>query len=82
MCLIPIKNMITPFNRLVRDLANELNKEIEFITEGTETELDKNIMEGLSDPLMHLLRNSIDHGIEDPGRRAEVRKKPKRPHFI
>ncbi|MEO8111974.1 MAG: chemotaxis protein CheA [Ginsengibacter sp.] len=66
MCLVPIENMVTPFHRLVRDLASELNKEIEFITDGTETELDKNIMEGLSDPLMHLLRNSIDHGIEDP----------------
>lgn len=75
MCLVPIKNMITPFNRLVRDLANELNKKIEFITEGTETELDKNIMEGLSDPLMHLLRNSIDHGIEDPQVRIRSGKK-------
>ncbi|HEY0054555.1 MAG TPA: chemotaxis protein CheA [Pedobacter sp.] len=77
MCLIPIKNMITPFNRLVRDLANGLNKEIEFITEGTETELDKNIMEGLADPLMHLLRNSIDHGIEDPDEREQCGKKRK-----
>ena len=75
MCLIPIRNMITPFNRLVRDLANELNKEIEFVTEGIETELDKNIMEGLSDPLMHLLRNSIDHGIEDPDTRHKAGKK-------
>ncbi len=75
MCLVPIKNMITPFNRLVRDLANELHKEIDFVTEGTETELDKNIMEGLSDPLMHLLRNSIDHGIEDPEERIKAGKK-------
>jgi two-component system chemotaxis sensor kinase CheA len=66
MCLIPVENMITPFKRLVRTLSTALNKEIEFVTEGTETELDKNIMEGLSDPLMHLLRNSIDHGIEYP----------------
>lgn len=66
MCLVPLENMVTPFHRLVRDLASELNKEIDFVTEGTETELDKNIMEGLSDPLMHLIRNSIDHGIEDP----------------
>jgi two-component system chemotaxis sensor kinase CheA len=65
MCLVPLENIITPFHRLVRDLASGLNKEIEFITEGTETELDKHIMEGLTDPLMHLLRNSIDHGIED-----------------
>lgn len=71
MCLVPLENMITPFHRLVRDLAAELNKEIEFVTEGTETELDKNIMEGLSDPLMHLIRNSIDHGIEDPEERIK-----------
>lgn len=75
MCLVPIKNMITPFNRMIRDLAYELGKEIEFVTEGIETELDKNIMEGLSDPLMHLLRNSIDHGIEAPDIRVESGKK-------
>jgi two-component system chemotaxis sensor kinase CheA len=75
MCLVPIKNMLTPFNRLVRDLANELNKEIDFVTEGTDTELDKNIMEGLSDPIMHLLRNSIDHGIEYPDERVKAGKK-------
>jgi len=74
MCLLPINHMLTPFNRLVRDLADSLNKEIEFITEGAETELDKNIMEGLSDPLMHLLRNSIDHGIEDPEVRHQAGK--------
>ena len=75
MCLIPIEKIVTPFHRLVRDLASQLNKEIEFVTEGTETELDKNIMEGLSDPIMHLLRNSIDHGIENP----EVRVKSGKP---
>jgi len=75
MCLVPIKNMLNPFNRLVRDLANELNKEIDFVTEGTDTELDKNIMEGLADPIMHLLRNSIDHGIEYPDVRVEAGKK-------
>jgi two-component system chemotaxis sensor kinase CheA len=75
MCLVPIKNMLTPFNRLVRDLANELNKEIDFVTEGTDTELDKNIMEGLADPIMHLLRNSIDHGIEYPDDRVKAGKK-------
>ena len=75
MCLVPIENMITPFHRLVRDLASGLHKEIEFITDGTETELDKNIMEGLSDPIMHLLRNSIDHGIEAPETRVSIGKK-------
>jgi len=74
MCLVPINNMLTPFNRLVRDLAADLNKEINFVTEGAETELDKNIMEGLSDPLMHLLRNSIDHGIEAPDVREQAGK--------
>jgi len=74
MCLVPVENIVTPFHRLVRDLAAELNKQITFSAEGTETELDKNIMEGLSDPLMHLLRNSIDHGIEDPGTRERLGK--------
>jgi two-component system chemotaxis sensor kinase CheA len=74
LCLLPIKTMLTPFNRLVRDLANELNKDIKFLTEGVETELDKNIMEGLSDPIMHLLRNSIDHGIENEKVRLELGK--------
>jgi two-component system chemotaxis sensor kinase CheA len=74
MCLVPLENMMTPFHRLVRDLSSELNKEIEFITEGVETEIDKNIMEGLSDPLMHLLRNSIDHGIEDAATRIALGK--------
>jgi two-component system chemotaxis sensor kinase CheA len=71
MCMVPVENMVTPFHRMVRDLAAELHKEIDFITEGTETELDKNIMEGLQDPLMHLLRNSIDHGIEAPELRQQ-----------
>jgi len=63
--LIPIENMLTRFQRLVRDLSNELGKEVIFITEGAETELDKTIIESLADPLMHILRNSLDHGIED-----------------
>jgi two-component system chemotaxis sensor kinase CheA len=74
MCMVPVENMVTPFHRLVRDLASELNKEIDFVTEGTETELDKNIMEGLQDPLMHILRNSIDHGIELPAERVRTGK--------
>lgn len=63
--LIPIENMLTRFQRLVRDLSNELKKDAIFITEGSDTELDKTIIESLSDPLMHILRNSLDHGIED-----------------
>ena len=64
-CLIPIETIVTRFHRLVRDLSAELGKEVEFLTEGTETELDKNIIESLADPIMHILRNSLDHGIEN-----------------
>lgn len=73
-CLIPIENMLTRFKRLVRDLSAELNKTIEFVTEGTETELDKTIIEHLVDPIMHILRNSIDHGIEPAQQRRKAGK--------
>ncbi|MDP4207888.1 MAG: chemotaxis protein CheA [Bacteroidota bacterium] len=67
--LIPIENMLTRFQRLVRDLSRELKKDIVFMAEGTDTELDKTIIENLTDPLMHILRNSLDHGIELPAAR-------------
>lgn len=73
--LIPIDNLITRFHRLVRDLSQGLHKDVRFITEGSDTELDKTIIEGLADPLMHILRNSLDHGIED----AAVREKMGKP---
>lgn len=73
--LIPIENMLTRFQRLVRDLSNELGKDVIFVTEGAETELDKTIIESLADPLMHILRNSLDHGIED----SEIRVKRGKP---
>jgi two-component system, chemotaxis family, sensor kinase CheA len=69
--LIPIETMITRFQRLVRDLSNGLKKEIKFVAQGTDTELDKTIIENLTDPLLHLLRNSIDHGIETPEERLK-----------
>ena len=69
--LIPIENMLTRFQRLVRDLSSELKKEVTFITEGAETELDKTIIENLADPLMHILRNSLDHGIEKASEREK-----------
>jgi two-component system, chemotaxis family, sensor kinase CheA len=62
--LIPINDLIVRFRRLIRDLSIELGKDIRFITEGMETELDKNIIDNLAEPLMHILRNSVDHGIE------------------
>ena len=62
--LIPIDYLVVRFRRLVRDLSREVGKEIEFDARGAETELDKTLIEGISEPLMHILRNSIDHGIE------------------
>ncbi len=73
--LIPLETSITQFYRLVRELSNKLKKDIILKTEGTDTELDKNILEGLTEPLMHIMRNSIDHGIED----AETRIKAGKP---
>jgi two-component system chemotaxis sensor kinase CheA len=62
----PIKKVFGRFPRVVRDLARSLNKEIKLILEGEETDLDKNLVEALADPLVHLVRNSVDHGIEAP----------------
>lgn len=72
--LIPIESVITRFQRLVRDLSSDLGKDIVFETYGGETELDKTIIENLTDPLMHILRNSLDHGIELPEEREKAGK--------
>jgi two-component system chemotaxis sensor kinase CheA len=68
---VPIGSLFGRFRRLVHDLAHELGKEIELSTVGEETELDKTVIERLNDPLIHLIRNSIDHGLETPQGRAE-----------
>ncbi|MDD8058590.1 MULTISPECIES: chemotaxis protein CheA [Shewanella] len=62
----PIKKVFGRFPRVVRDLARTLNKEIDLIMIGEDTDLDKNLVEALADPLVHLVRNSVDHGIEMP----------------
>lgn len=72
--LIPISSLVTRFQRLIRDLSKELNKNVEFITEGTDTELDKTIIENLADPLMHIFRNAIDHGMETKEERTLANK--------
>lgn len=64
--LLPLATMQLRFDRLIRDLSKQLNKDVEFITEGMNTELDKNIIDSLESPLMHLIRNCLDHGIESP----------------
>jgi two-component system chemotaxis sensor kinase CheA len=75
--MLPIGSTFTKFRRLVRDLSQELGKEIEIETEGAETELDKTVIEKLNDPMVHLIRNSIDHGIELPRDRVAAGKSPK-----
>lgn len=72
----PIKKVFGRFPRVVRDLARTLNKEIDLIMVGEETDLDKNLVEALADPLVHLVRNSVDHGIEMPNER-EASGKPR-----
>lgn len=71
----PIKKVFGRFPRVVRDLARGLKKEINLVMHGEETDLDKNLVEALSDPLVHLVRNSVDHGIEMP----DVREKAGKP---
>jgi two-component system, chemotaxis family, sensor kinase CheA len=70
-CLVPIETLVTRFQRLVRDLSTELHKEVSFIAKGTDTEIDKSMIEKLTDPLLHILRNCIDHGIEMPDERQQ-----------
>ncbi len=74
--MIPIRGTFEKFRRLVHDLARDLGKSVELTIEGAETELDKTVIEQLSDPLMHLIRNSMDHGIEPPEARAAQGKRP------
>ena len=73
----PIKKVFGRFPRVVRDLARSLKKEIDLEMQGEDTDLDKNLVEALADPLVHLVRNSVDHGIEQPDER-EQKGKPRR----
>lgn len=73
--MLPIGTTFARFRRLVRDLSTDLGKKIELVTVGAETELDKTVIDKLADPLVHLIRNSIDHGIEMPEKRLESGKK-------
>lgn len=75
--MMPIGTIFGRFRRLVHDLSAELGKQIDLVTGGEETELDKSILDQLGEPLVHLLRNSIDHGIEMPERRVAAHKPPR-----
>ena len=68
--MVPIGSLFGRFRRLVHDLSRDLSKPVEFVTTGEDTELDKTMIECLADPLVHLIRNAIDHGIEDTATRA------------
>jgi two-component system chemotaxis sensor kinase CheA len=75
--MVQIGQVFFRFNRLVRDLSKNLGKNVEFLIEGTETELDKTVIDEIGDPLMHLIRNALDHGIEAPEIRQKKGKPPK-----
>jgi two-component system chemotaxis sensor kinase CheA len=72
--MVPISQIFSRFPRLVRDLSKSLNKKINLVIEGEETELDKSVIEDLLDPIMHSVRNSVDHGVESPEVRAAAGK--------
>jgi two-component system chemotaxis sensor kinase CheA len=75
--LVPVDTVFARFRRLVRDLSRDLGKEVDFVVEGGATTFDKSIVDELAEPLLHLVRNALDHGIETPAER-EARGKPRR----
>jgi two-component system chemotaxis sensor kinase CheA len=74
MRMVPIGSILGRFRRLMRDLSSSLNKPLDFVTVGEDTELDKTVIELLADPLVHILRNSVDHGLETPEERLAAGK--------
>lgn len=79
--MLPVAQVFNRFPRMVRDIAHKLGRDVDFIIEGKETELDRNVIEVIGDPLIHLLRNSIDHGIEPPEERQRLGK-PRRGRLL
>lgn len=75
--LVPIGKLFNKVPRLVRDLSGEFKKKIELKIEGESTELDRSLIEALHDPLIHIIRNSVDHGVEEPAEREKKGKNPK-----
>ncbi|HWQ62176.1 MAG TPA: chemotaxis protein CheA, partial [Negativicutes bacterium] len=74
--MVPVGQVFNRFPRMVRDLSRDLNKEINLIIQGEETELDRTVIDEIGDPLVHLLRNAIDHGVEEPAEREAKGKNP------
>lgn len=77
MRMVPVETVFNRFPRMIRQLTKELNKKIELIIEGADTELDRTVIDEIGDPLLHLLRNSLDHGIESPEDRVKKGKPEK-----
>ncbi|MBB6601649.1 chemotaxis protein CheA [Bacillus sp. FSL M8-0266] len=77
MRMVPVETVFNRFPRMIRQLTKELNKKIELIIEGADTELDRTVIDEIGDPLLHLLRNSLDHGIESPEERVKKGKPEK-----
>ncbi|MHB8907127.1 MAG: chemotaxis protein CheA, partial [Melioribacteraceae bacterium] len=75
--MIKIGKIFNRYPRLVRDLCRDLGKEVELVIKGEDTEVDKNLIEEINDPLVHLIRNSVDHGVENPEIRKNAGKNPK-----
>ncbi len=74
--MVPIAATFQKMNRVVREVAKKIGKQINFVTEGDETELDKSVVDQISDPLIHMVRNAVDHGIESPEDRIKAGKSP------
>lgn len=74
--MLPVRSVLTRLPRLVRDVAAKCGKQVELITAGEETELDRSVIEEISDPLVHIIRNAVDHGIETPEERRAAGKPP------
>jgi two-component system chemotaxis sensor kinase CheA len=75
--MLPVSNSFQKMHRLVRDMSKKVSKDVELVLIGEETEVDKNIIDTMSDPLMHLIRNAVDHGIETPAERVSKGKPAK-----
>ncbi len=66
--MVPVESVFMRFPRMVRDIASKLDKQVDLQVAGEDTELDRTVVEALGDPLVHLVRNAVDHGLETPGR--------------
>ena len=75
--MVPISGTFNKMHRIVRDMGKELNKDVDLILNGEDTEIDKTIADSISDPIMHLVRNAMDHGIESEEERIQAGKNKK-----